>query len=509
MVLEGDGRHSSASHGQNDLPVVDLWFSGIRELAQRMRQWVSADGIFVATPEPQPPSSVARVRLILADGFVLAEGTAVVVWTRPESGGAGCDSGMGMRWVVLPEASRRVIEQLVQEHEAEGGRPFDPDRLPEGGLAPEDGWASVVQDDQPTVVQSISAPAAVLLPRGSNVAAVEQPGDEVRVDEVDDRHGVSPEAATADPRSAGMPPRPAQVAPDGTEERGLSKADQVLGQPGVELRHTEAASSPDLAGELASAFAEPEIVVPYESDLRVGEPPVGRTAWPWWLMAVAVLAAVVAAVVVLSTRSTTGTTAGVLAPKVSPQPPRESSTIPTIPISPAVPVDGGRGELEEPTEPPERPQSGPAVVPRESTPEPVSAAGPSGESGEPVVRPPDRLSEAVAGIVWSRGQGETVVEIKLGSGLAPDSAVVSAMSDPPRVLVRIPRVTEPFSELMIPVGTPELLAIRSWLHGELRPPELHVVIDLAGDRVKLLEVRRGAHSVVLTLGQQEPAASGS
>ena len=220
MVLEGDGRRSSASRGQNDLPVVDLWFSGIRELAQRMRQWVSADGIFVATPEPQPPSSVARVRLILADGFVLTEGTAVVVWTRSESGGAGCDSGMGMRWVVLPEASRRVIEQLVSEHEAEGGRPFNPDRLPEGGLAPEDGRAPAAQDDQPTVVQSISAPAEVLLPRSSDGSAVEQRGGGVRDDEVFDRHGVSPEAVAADPRAAGMPPRPAHVAPDGTEERG-------------------------------------------------------------------------------------------------------------------------------------------------------------------------------------------------------------------------------------------------------------------------------------------------
>ncbi len=508
MVLEGDGRRSSASRGQNDLPVVDLWFSGIRELAQRMRQWVSADGIFVATPEPQPPSSVARVRLILADGFVLTEGTAVVVWTRSESGGAGCDSGMGMRWVVLPEASRRVIEQLVTEHEAEGGRPFNPDLLPEGGLAPEDGWAPAAQDDQPTVVHSISAPAEVLLPRSPDGSAVEQRGGGVSDDEVLDRHGVSPEAVAADPRAAGMPPRPAQVAPDGTEERGLSEADQALGQPGFGPRYAEGASSPDLADELASAFAEPEIVMPDESDLRAGEPPVRRTAWPWLLMAVAALAIVVAAVVLLSRPSSTGTTADMLAPKVSPQPPRGSSAIP-IPTSGAVPADGGGGELEEPTELPDTPQSGPAAAPRESTLEPVSAAGPSEESWELSVRPSDRLSEAVAGIVWSRDRGATVVEIKLGPGLAPDSAVVSAMSDPPRVLVRIPRVTEPFSQLLIPVGTPELLGIRSWLHGELRPPELHVVIDLAGDRVKLLEVRRGAHSVVLALGPQEPAASGS
>ena len=197
-----------------------------------------------------------------------------------------------------------------------------------------------------------------------------------------------------------------------------------------------------------------------------------------------------------------------LAPTVSSQPPRGSSAVP-IPTSGAVPADGGGGELEEPTEPPDTPQSGPAAVPRESTREPVSAAGPSGESGEPVVRPSDMLSEAVTGIVWSRGRGTTVVEIKLGPGLPPDAVVVSAMGDPPRVLVRIPGVAEPFTQLLIPVGSPELLTIRSWLHGELRPPELHVVIDLAGDRVKLLEVRRGAHSVVLALGPQEPAASGS
>jgi len=110
----------------------------------------------------------------------------------------------------------------------------------------------------------------------------------------------------------------------------------------------------------------------------------------------------------------------------------------------------------------------------------------------------------VRGITWSHEAGSTEVEIRLGSKLSPKDVSVSQFEQPPRILVRIPDVSEPFSPLLIPVGSPELAQVRSWLHVERRPPELHVVLDLAGDRASLTEVRREAHAIVLVIGGRVP-----
>jgi hypothetical protein len=528
MVPEDDGRRPSTSRGQDDLPVVDLWFSGIRELEKRMRQWISADGIFVATPEPQPPSSVARVRLILADGFVLTEGTAVVVWARSESEDSGCEPGMGMRWMVLPEPSRQVIEQLVAEHQADGGHAFDPDRLPEGDLAPGDVEGFAALHDQPTVVRFlpdteddgrvvISDPGAAPSTEMSHDAPELMPAIQVASadtmghaasrghDPEVDRAGTPPEdgamldSGLADALSDGIPPDASEgtlTATDGAKPAGDGS---TVDRPVPYLEEPGFGSISDLDEEAGSVPSEPMIVMPDEDDLQSAVVPVRRTAGPVILSAIAVLVVAVAAAVLLSQRTPNGTPPVVSAVPTVP-PAQVSAPVPDP--TPAQPL--ADAVLREPTmlpaTPPDEPVAATSVVLPQTTSGASEADAPSRSDREAPAGPPSGASRAVAGISWSRRGSATVVEIQLESGVAASSAIVSTMSDPPRVLVRFPRVAEPFSQLLIPVASPELAQIRSWLHSELRPPELHIVLDLAGDRVSLLEVRREEHTIVLVLG---------
>ncbi len=514
MVAEDDGRRASTSREQNDLPVVDLWFSGVRELTRRMRRWISTDGIFVATPDPQPPSSVARVRLILADGFVLTEGTAVVTWARSASEDPACESGMGMRWVVLPEASRRVIEQLVEEHQADGGRAFDPDHLPEGDLPTDDMEGFAPLEDQPTVVRSLPdlavdgqvaatapddgaepcvAPEAdaqgwSLAPRASGLDQAEDlalerfPPDDARSGTSAD-HGAGLYSGATGASSTEPPLLPSQAVVEGS-------AGPELPGPGPVADRSRAAES--VATEL-------EIVMPDEDDLSGEYAPRRRSVRPvlWAVVAALVVTAAVVALLLRASRSETSS---------------ESLAVPSVPASqdrvnvpePTSAPTIGEEDLVEPTGTAGifqgEPAAEPTAAPSRTPPAPPEADASSGEAGEAVGGLPNGPSRAVIGITWRRRGEETVVELQLGAGLAPDTAIVSAMSHPARVLVRFPGVVEPFSQLLIPVSSPELTQIRSWLHSELRPPELHVVLDLAREGVALLEVRRERSSVVLVLG---------
>jgi hypothetical protein len=92
---------------------------------------------------------------------------------------------------------------------------------------------------------------------------------------------------------------------------------------------------------------------------------------------------------------------------------------------------------------------------------------------------------AVVNLSWSRQGAETVVTIT-GNGAFSDQALdVMSMSDPPRVLVRIYRITEGYSQAEIAVSSPELSKIRIGHHPEYQPPQLYVVLDLAGSAVKV------------------------
>jgi hypothetical protein len=69
-------------------------------------------------------------------------------------------------------------------------------------------------------------------------------------------------------------------------------------------------------------------------------------------------------------------------------------------------------------------------------------------------------------------------------GVLHDGTVDAIRLDkPPRVLVRIRDITQPFAPHRFEVASSEVSAIRVGYHPELRPAALYVVLDLTSDDV--------------------------
>jgi len=154
--------------------------------------------------------------------------------------------------------------------------------------------------------------------------------------------------------------------------------------------------------------------------------------------------------------------------------------------------------------PPRHPQPVPGVTP---APPPAVAPTPS-PAPSPATTPLPTAVPAAEGpeLSWRRTADGTEVRIETGVPVAPGRVRLLRLDDPPRVLVRIRGVRRQVAVPVLPAGTPELVRIRAWLHDELRPPELFVVLDLAGPHVRA-SLTTGGGAVVVRLGRP-PAARG-
>ncbi len=97
-------------------------FASMRELQAEMAPFLSSDGMFLPASEPLPADTVVRFRITLPEGFVLIEGTGVVIWTR---GGADAHPpGMAIRYVSLAPEAQETIDAIIDSHLASGGDLF-------------------------------------------------------------------------------------------------------------------------------------------------------------------------------------------------------------------------------------------------------------------------------------------------------------------------------------------------------------------------------------------------
>ncbi len=97
-------------------------FASMRELQAEMAPFLSSDGMFLPASEPLPADTVVRFRITLPEGFVLIEGTGVVIWTR-----VGADArppGMAIRYVSLAPEAQETIDAIIDSHLASGGDLF-------------------------------------------------------------------------------------------------------------------------------------------------------------------------------------------------------------------------------------------------------------------------------------------------------------------------------------------------------------------------------------------------
>ena len=96
---------------------------------------ISLKGMFITAWVPEPCGSIFLFEVQVADRQRLIHGVGEVVWAREAEESPDRPSGMGVRFLKLDDASREVINGMVEAHVRRGGTPFDPTVPPEGAVA--------------------------------------------------------------------------------------------------------------------------------------------------------------------------------------------------------------------------------------------------------------------------------------------------------------------------------------------------------------------------------------
>ncbi len=130
---------------------------------------------------------------------------------------------------------------------------------------------------------------------------------------------------------------------------------------------------------------------------------------------------------------------------------------------------------------------------------PPAAAAPEPLAPPPPQPPPPAPAAALAGVSWRAIPTGTEVTLRADGFLAPQRVQVNVLTSPPRVLVRLAQVAAGTLGDQRNVGSGGIERIRFGYHGELSPPQLYVVLDLASSAVTLDDYTVEGHTVRLVL----------
>jgi len=136
------------------------------------------------------------------------------------------------------------------------------------------------------------------------------------------------------------------------------------------------------------------------------------------------------------------------------------------------------------------PPGPPEVVQRKRAPAPVPPPvppPPAAASSSPALAAGPALT-AVDRITFEESMGGTDIVLWGNGNIRPESYTKSQMGDPPRVLIVVNGIQKPFPQPRIVVGTGEVKDVRIGYHDAPKGHALHVVIDLAGSKVKVSRV---------------------
>jgi hypothetical protein len=501
----GDSEDTKMANSGGSLQTIDLEFETLREFREIMAPRFNYDGFFVEKADPLPRGTRAQFRFVLPDGYVLAEGTGVVAWSRFEDEGSEKPPGMALLFDALDQQNREVVDELVEFHRSTGGEPFDlGPRASEAGDIGTDALSGDVFDVPPPPESAVPGPSESGVE--STTASTGEPENHLPewLSEVAQNHdkeileehtGPDDDALEADEAKEGTswedtPNRAQELEPPGMDE--LERSDEPgLGtrpampeldtdvfrdeETGAKKLEDEASDVVTLEKELpdvgvfeedgdGTPFREdaepsPEITLPQRDEV---ETPRGLRV-RYILPVVAVLIAASAIVFWLVNR--------------------------TIPLDapPTEPVDTARaaedpGEVEEDAaaeqvaDPSEQAAGKPAAIAETPFDEPAAAESVTEEVAQPAARTPaTRLLLVTA----TRAGGETVVTVR-GNGEMNEATVrVVPLKDPARVWIRVTGIETFYRPNEIEVGTPEVERLRVGHHPEETPQSIYVVADLA------------------------------
>jgi len=94
-----------ADSGGN-LQTIDIEFETLQDFREIMAPRLNYEGFFIEKSDPLPRGTRAQFRFILPDGYVLAEGTGVVAWSRYEDEGPEERAGMALLFDALDQQNQ-------------------------------------------------------------------------------------------------------------------------------------------------------------------------------------------------------------------------------------------------------------------------------------------------------------------------------------------------------------------------------------------------------------------
>jgi molecular chaperone DnaK len=125
--------------------LVRLSYGSVDEFVDRFATNISRGGVFIRTRSPKPPGTLVAFELKLASGETVVKGVGTVLWSRQEDPHSSppVSPGMGVQFTDLDEASRTLIERMMERREQRGvapgtGAPVAPrlERTPPSTRAP-------------------------------------------------------------------------------------------------------------------------------------------------------------------------------------------------------------------------------------------------------------------------------------------------------------------------------------------------------------------------------------
>jgi len=82
---------------------------------------ISRGGIFIKTSSPFAPGTLLKFEIRIAEDRTVLQGVGRVVWKRdPAEAIPSRPAGMGVKFIKIDDASRQVIEDLVNRHKEAG-----------------------------------------------------------------------------------------------------------------------------------------------------------------------------------------------------------------------------------------------------------------------------------------------------------------------------------------------------------------------------------------------------
>lgn len=452
MDESGNDRPGAANPDPAPATRIDLRFASFTDFIGAYGGLVSESGMFLATESPPDVGSRVTLRFRLDDGFPLILADAQVDWLGRANASPTAPAGAALRFLHLDERSTTLIDHMVAQCKREGRQPFD--------------LSLAVPLTTETATGEVTADGAA--------RALGGPGG--------DPWATETAAAPDSPRSRATGRAEDVFEPDA--ERSTSSVDAPKGGLSTEAlaRALEDGAAPGQA-------SDPRPAIDYAPTRADDEP---RSTRSWLLQPatlVGMLAAAVLAVWVFSVlRVDNQASKQVVAPPTESTPAPPPAT-PTGPVAAAVVGSPSRPPGTAGTRTP-TPPSTPTVVPRQPTPQthpsPPAAA---------VAR-----ASRVVDISWRRTDSATEVVIETNGALVPARARHFVMDNPPRYVIRLLGIAHAYEPFELAVGTPQLTRIRVGFHQEESPPELHVVLDLAGSGQRAVRYDLGARSVTVTIG---------